>query len=189
MSYFTDRGWDYTTKLQIVKGSTSVNCDFSEGQVVVLQSDDESVSPKFKSVDKEHLWDWVRLENLQPFIEPSPWFGKKYRVTPETSALLQQEVFKAGGYWEGEVIKVPLRTHNPMLCVTPNGRLYYFQSHQTEEFDEYPLPEGIIEVEKSLKLIKVVDAITTEQLEYDKLQEQIKQLQIQAEKLKPKGVK
>lgn len=169
--------------LGLCKGSWNI------GNVYTFQRYYGSFTDPRSQVGVKEIPDTTYSYRFQLVQETSPWFGKKYRVTPETSELLQKEVFKAGGYWEGDSSKCLHYTSSPMLYIMPNGRLYHLTKELEEEFEESTMPEGIIEVEKMIRLSNVIDPISQEQLEYNKLQEQIKQLQIQAEKLKPKGVK
>lgn len=77
----------------------------------------------------------------------SEWFGKKYRVTPETSKLLQEEVFKAGGKWRGETEFVQL-TEAPFLFVSDSGEMSYSYDYW---FDIIDKPEGVLELKLTLK--------------------------------------
>jgi hypothetical protein len=50
----------------------------------------------------------------------SEWFGYKYRVTPETSKLLQEAVFKDGGKWSSSGIKF-FETDDTYIFVQADG--------------------------------------------------------------------
>lgn len=70
----------------------------------------------------------------------SPWFGYKYKVTPETSKLLQEAVFKGGGGWR-YFDKTEVRlTESTYLFVDNNGNLSH-QDNNTEYFNRHILPE------------------------------------------------
>lgn len=54
----------------------------------------------------------------------SEWFGFKYRVTPESSKLLQEAVFKdGGGWWDSDKDFMDLKYANYWLFVTSDGEL------------------------------------------------------------------
>lgn len=72
----------------------------------------------------------------------SPWFGYKYRVTPETSKLLQEAVFKDGGGWQYSTKTEVRLTDSIYVFVDSDGGL----SHQGNDyiyFDKHPLPEKV----------------------------------------------
>jgi hypothetical protein len=52
----------------------------------------------------------------------SPWFGHKYRVTPESSKLLQEAVFADGGSWLSGVDKIQFLTEK-WLQVSDGGKI------------------------------------------------------------------
>ena len=84
----------------------------------------------------------------------SPWFGFKYRVNPETSELLQKEVFKAGGMWRGGQSCV-ITDSGPFIYVTNEGVLSYDTG--IKYFEEKELPEKVIDIDPETgKLIEVV---------------------------------
>lgn len=97
-------------------------------------------------------------------------FGKKYKVTPETSELLQLAVFEAGGTW-GYGCKAVQSKTEPYLYVSSGGRITYGYTNETFKSSWYT--EATLEVVKSIKIKEVIPAKTKEQLEYEKLQEQI----------------
>lgn len=66
-------------------------------------------------------------------------FGKKYRVTPETSKLLQEAVFAAGGRWWGGKCKID--TNHSCIYVRSNGRITH-GFDMLDHFQEHSLPEG-----------------------------------------------
>lgn len=67
----------------------------------------------------------------------SEWFGYKYRVTPETSKLLQEAVFKDGGAW-GNSREVKY-TEMEYIFVKDNGDMTF--SNDGNHFDRHSLPE------------------------------------------------
>lgn len=54
----------------------------------------------------------------------SEWFGFKYKVTPETSRLLQEAVFKDGGSW-GFAQQEVINTDKPYLVVRKNKEITF----------------------------------------------------------------
>lgn len=106
-------------------------------------------------------------------------FGKKMRVTPETSKLVQEAVFAAGGSWllgEVEVKNIEM----PYLHVSEGGRLTFadhkeescFKLHPNTEVEITPVTTFTIkevdkEKEEELKRIKELEkevASMTEEL-------------------------
>lgn len=78
----------------------------------------------------------------------SQWFGKKYRVTPETSKLLQEEVFKAGGRWACGTGSVQL-VDMPFLFLDDDGAI---NTDGCEHwFNTVDKPEGVLELNLVLK--------------------------------------
>lgn len=108
-------------------------------------------------------------------------FGKKYRVTPETSKLIQEAVFVAGGWWwcgERQVSEL----ESKFLWVDDEGCM------TKEDFDEMffikdSTPEGIITV--GIIGVSVVDKEKEEKKkQLEELDAKIKELQAIANKLK-----
>ncbi|MFK5173433.1 hypothetical protein ACI3QN_13045, partial [Propionibacterium freudenreichii] len=62
----------------------------------------------------------------------SEWFGFKYRVTPESSKLLQEAVFKAGGGWTSAKNKSVAHTDEPFLIVREGEITYSDDEHYFE---------------------------------------------------------
>lgn len=108
-------------------------------------------------------------------------FGKKYRVTPETSKLIQEAVFAAGGCWYcGE--KEVLELESKFLWVDSEGLM------AKSDFDEELFimdkdPEGIITI--GITGVSVVDKEKEEKKkQLEELDAKIKELQAIANKLK-----
>jgi len=59
----------------------------------------------------------------------SPWFGYKYRVTPETSKLLQEAVFADGGGWNFNGRTKVQHLENEYLYIYENGEISYGNSY------------------------------------------------------------
>ena len=108
-------------------------------------------------------------------------FGKKYRVTPETSKLIQEAVFAAGGGWffGGRCV---LELESKFLWVSETGELTKEDSSEeffvgTEEL------EGIITV--GITGVAVVDKeVEAKKKQLEELDRKIKELQAIADKLK-----
>lgn len=74
-----------------------------------------------------------------PIETKSEWFGYKYQVTPETSKLLQEAVFKAGGRWGGAAGTTISYLTEVYLEVMGDGNIW---RHYTEAyFSDSDLPE------------------------------------------------
>jgi hypothetical protein len=78
----------------------------------------------------------------------SPWFGFKYRVTPESSKLLQEAVFAAGGGWNFNGRNKLQHLGEEYLYINEDGEIYYgasycdFQSdHREEKEPPQPTPK------------------------------------------------
>jgi len=69
----------------------------------------------------------------------SPWFGYKYRVTPESSKLLQEAVFADGGGWCAGNDKTILHLNESYLLVNKGGVLTY--TTDEDVFDSKGFPE------------------------------------------------
>lgn len=116
-------------------------------------------------------------------------FGKKYRVTTETSELLQQAVFEAGGCWWafGQQIRFG---KEPYLFISHDGVITF--EGNSYNFDSYPQPEGFIEVVKTVKLVQPPKTEQELRLEavlvkIDEFKSKIDELKSEAEKLKGHG--
>jgi hypothetical protein len=71
----------------------------------------------------------------------SEWFGYKYKVTPETSKLLQEAVFKGGGGW-GHSLGKDIRSTCTHIFITVNGEMTYISDGDDRYFvEESALPE------------------------------------------------
>lgn len=67
----------------------------------------------------------------------SQWFGFKYQVTPETSKLLQEAVFKDGGQWRSSSTKVQLEKE-PYLYVDDEGEMVFGNDEKLFELKAMP---------------------------------------------------
>lgn len=119
-------------------------------------------------------------EGKMPF-DGKQLFGKKYRVTPETSRLIQEAVFAAGGYWEdGENSVSDL--DSKFLRVDNKG---YMTKEESDEdfFNKDRELEGIITV--GITGVTVVDKeAEARKKQLEELDAKIKELQTIANKLK-----
>lgn len=76
----------------------------------------------------------------------SDWFGYKYRVTPESSKLLQEAVFKDGGGWGFTQQQDVINTDKPFLVVRKNKEITftanedYFERHVSLPEKQPPQP-------------------------------------------------
>lgn len=118
-------------------------------------------------------------------------FGKKYKVTTETSKLLLFAIEEAGGDIRG------IPTSASYLYVYEDGSVAHSPGTNADFFNQHRFPEGLLEVVSHVKLRAVIHPKSPEQLAYEQLQAQIadeetrhnesmKALREQAEKLKPK---
>lgn len=106
-------------------------------------------------------------------------FGKKMKVTPETSELAQKAVFAAGGGWEGGVGKCLIHTGKPFLYVYEDGRIMCGTKYDLEYFDYHKHIEVTLSVEKKLVVTEVpkVDKAKQEKLDcITRMEEELKQL-------------
>ena len=110
--------------------------------------------------------------------------GFKVRVTPETSRLVQETVFKCGGSWCGGDAEVKL-LGKPQLYLEQSlagwGMTYeederWFNNHQNQEI--------IVEPVTTLKLVEVVKPKSEEDTAKEKREEKIKELVEQLEELR-----
>jgi hypothetical protein len=139
-------------------------------------------------IDRDGMF--VERFKLKEDTEPktiSPFFGKKYRVTPETSELLQMEVFKAGGKWCSGSTYV-LYPNSELIYVDAEG---YLGVETFGAFDKHPSPEATLEVVKSVVIKDVIPAKTEKDLKLEELQkamdkhkESMAELQQQIDNLK-----
>jgi len=97
-------------------------------------------SPKhFKLVEQEETMSRTEIKDKGSGSKKSEWFGYKYRVTPETSKLLQEAVFKDGGGWSG---KQDFKSRCTHIFITADGYMTYLDDGDDEYFEEESdLPE------------------------------------------------
>jgi len=88
----------------------------------------------------------------------SEFFGKKYRVNPETSRLLQEVVFEAGGKW-GSYGKAVRLVEKPFLFVDMSGDLTWCGSAGADYFNLQSDPEGHLEVVTTVKLAEPKETV------------------------------
>lgn len=109
-------------------------------------------------------------------------FGKKYRVTPETSKLIQEAVFAAGGYWRSGCASVKYTDTDKFMFVTETGCLTTSWLNETTFIDN-KYPEGIITI--GITGVAVVDKeVEAKKKQLEELDRKIKELQAIADKLK-----
>jgi hypothetical protein len=82
----------------------------------------------------------------------SEWFGYKYRVTPETSKLLQEAVFADGGGWYNGNDKTLIHLNEVYLLVNKEGCITY--TTDEEIFDSKGFPEKQPPLPKEFKVGK-----------------------------------
>jgi len=83
------------------------------------------------------------------------WFGKKYRVNPETSEMLQKEVFAAGGSWHSGDTCVKL-LHDEYLFISETGDITH-GGGDSEHYESRCLPEATLSIKKELVIESVKD--------------------------------
>ena len=188
MSKFIDAGYTKDTKFRVIDNYGK----FKVGDIVTILEDDGSSCPTF--TDSEGNEEFMILPDednpeLEVFIEPkkTSLFGRKYRVTPETSKLLQETVFAAGGSWgyvSGKTIK---HLEQPCLYVEKDGVLGYSDScdGSYEFFNSNELQEATIEI---IQTIKITDfpVVSQEQVKYNEALEAFNKAKEALEKLEPK---
>ncbi len=200
MTYASDLGLKVGSKIKYTgnKSISDAHEVFMFGDILTLEVDNGGTCPFFSCLRfKGHVIEeypfQLEMRCWQPVIEVSSWFGKKYKVTPETSELLQKEVFKDGGRWSGDLFLGTLL--NKEVKYTTSQYIYVDAAGVIKHgiIEKYfileDLPEGVIEIEKSIKLAKVIDKVTEDEIEYNKLMEQIENLKLQAAKFKPQEKK
>lgn len=103
-------------------------------------------------------------------------FGKKMRVTPETSELVQKAVFAAGGIW-GDDRKIIQYCDTNYLYVSEGG--YITRDNSSGYFDRHYASEVTLSVEKKLVVTEVpkIDKAKQEKLDrIARMEEELKQL-------------
>lgn len=109
-------------------------------------------------------------------------FGKKYKMTPETSELLQLAVFEAGGDWAYGPAKT-IYQNLGFIFVDGQGTMSYAFHNETEYFEHHSLPEDFLEVVKTIKLVQPPPKTELE-LQLEAILAKIDELKAEAEKLK-----
>jgi len=111
--------------------------DQDDKWVYVINDDgmaDNWDAEKFKLIKKAS-------EKVQAPPPPkSPWFGYKYQVTPETSKLLQEAVFKGGGKWTTGTHHREGSTH---IFVSDIGVMSEIDDGDDEYFRQHRYPEKL----------------------------------------------
>lgn len=130
----------------------------------------------------------ITKEEWEIATTKSQWFGKKYRVTPETSELLQKAVFAEGGSW-GSGDTCIQHLSDQYLYVKEQGKIW--RPVQLGCFEECELPEAVLAVEKTLVLGEVKPAKDKQkeqkaslQFEIDKMKENLKAMEDKLQEMK-----
>jgi hypothetical protein len=108
-------------------------------------------------------------------------FGKKMKVTTETSELVQKAVFAAGGIW-GDDRKIIQYCDTEYLYVSEDR--YITRGDASEYFEVHRFPEVTLSVEKKLVVQEVpkVDKAKQEKLDrIARMEEELKQLKLSVE--------
>ena len=106
----------------------------SEGNPISLEENDEAWELDYTIADVYNAWKLKQEVDMSRSsitgkgsgVQPpkSEWFGFKYRVTPESSKLLQEAVFKDGGsWWDESQDLTDIKYDNFWLFVKPDGEL------------------------------------------------------------------
>lgn len=113
---------------------------------------------------------WKKGMLIERFeLAKSPFFGKKYRVTPETSELLQKEVFKAGGSWTSGH-KEFLYANTSFIYVDKEG---FLGLGSAADFNNNPSPEATLEVVKTVIIKDIIPVETEQQRKVRELEEKL----------------
>lgn len=104
-------------------------------------------------------------------------FGKKMRVTPETSELVQKAVFAAGGGWLGAMTKEVRNISEPYLHISSSGQVGWGENEGYFSKDRTP------EVTLSTKTTLVVEEVKIDPLKKERLN-RIKRMEKELEELK-----
>lgn len=115
-------------------------------------------------------------------VDGKQFFGKKIKVNPETSELIQNAVFEAGGRWGGSGIQYVQFLQDTHFEINHKGIMWRCGWEDTDE----TFPELIVEVEttKRLKIVKEIPAKTQEQIERKNTVAKINELELQLASLK-----
>ncbi len=98
-------------------GCTPCSSCHNEGHPISLEENDEAweLDEEVENMARDNITD----KSSPP---KSKWFNGKYRVTPETSRLLQEAVFKDGGKWSSSGIKF-FETDDTYIFVQADGSM------------------------------------------------------------------
>jgi hypothetical protein len=117
----------------VVGGEYTVSRDQTDNRMIHIIND----------VGEEDFWSVINFKLIKKADAPTPpkseWFGYKYKVTPETSKLLQEAVFKGGGSWMVSGKEVMYTDSHKILYVYRDGRITTGQDDN--EFRNHSLPE------------------------------------------------
>lgn len=115
----------------------------------------------------------------------SQWFGAKYRVTPETSELLQLEVFKAGGKWSHleRLGKPQTIIHAAAEFIKVSDEGYLLCTEEEHLYKDWVEIETTLEVVKTVQIKEIIHAKTEKQLQKEEILRKIDELKIDLEKL------
>jgi len=135
-------------KGDIVERISASVCAVMKGKQYVVDRDQKTDSRRVYVINDDGIADGWEAGNFKlirkadaPMPPPpkSEWFGYKYKVTPETSKLLQEVVFKDGGYWYGEKSPKIILTDIKYLFISDEGTITtgssigYFNEHRYPE--------------------------------------------------------
>lgn len=175
---------DYGLKVgDKIRIGTDHDYNFEDYEEVTIKIDDHPYIPDCLksdgsivafSLDREG---WVKAGDKPK----SQWFGKKYRVTPETNRLLQEAVFADEGLgWISTIGCWGL--NKKYIFVDHDGLLTYTDNEVY--FNEHEYPEGVISVKQILVLEDVVTPKSEEDIKREEIQENIRKQEKFLEELK-----
>lgn len=151
------------------EGSSYTHGTFKIGDTLEFIFDSRDNTPKFRNqLGQTAFFDIVGRKWSK--VPLSPFFGKKYRVTPETSELLQKEVFKAGGTWTDGTTEL-WGFGKPYLFAEAHGSIGF--GCCPDEFNQYKLPEATLEVVKTVIIKDVIPMKTEQQRKVRELEEKL----------------
>lgn len=145
----------------------------SDGNPISLEENDEAWEPNYTIEDVYNAWKLKQEKENMSRTEikdkggtqhESEWFGFKYRVTPDSSKLLQEAVFKDGGGWRYSRSKNVAHTDQPFLIVrcgeiTYSNDEHYFETCVFLPEKQPPQPEKVFKIEKWYKCVENTSAI------------------------------
>lgn len=100
---------------------------------------EQMIQQSILKLKQEETMSRTEIKDKGSGSKKSEWFGYKYRVTPETSKLLQEAVFKDGGGWSG---KQDFKSRCTHIFITEDGYMTYLNDGDDEYFEEESdLPE------------------------------------------------